>query len=242
MRNINQQYRHSSMGILLAFAPALITAALFAFGRRSHLLAGTTGGVNSAFFSVVGVLLVQAFLEAFQSGRRLFANHQGMLRRQPIPVEAPMLAALLDLSFHGFIRLGVMAAMFGAFSVAPRPTLPLALWGLFGVTLGGFGVGTLLAVPAALHQDTNVLSAVLPLILFTVTPVFGIAPPESFLGWIQRHNPLAWWFDGIRVAAYGGEGTLIAAGMGPVVGCLLLLLGWLVCRIARPHVAEKMLG
>jgi len=241
VRSLIQQYRNSTLGIFLAFAPVVLTALAFTFGRRSHLVAGEIGGVNSAFFGASGMLMAQAFLEAFNATRRLFAGNQALFRRQSIPIEGPLGAILLDLGFRYLIRLTVLASLMALFALPPVATIPLAAWGLFGLSLTGAGLGLLVAPPSALQQDVNVLSNALPLILFTVTPVFMVADPSSMFGRIHAANPLAWLFAGIRTAAYGAPGSPLAALIGPLIGLLLVVAGAFLCRVARPHVVERML-
>jgi len=240
-RHLTQQFRQSSLGLLLAFAPAVTTALVFTYGRRINIFAADTGGVNSAFFSVFGMLLAQTFLETLQSGRRLFAGSQIFLRRQSASLEPPVLAAVLDAGFHAAIRTIVLAGLMVLFAVRPAPTAPLAILGIAGLSLCGLGLGFLLAPSSALRQDLNVLLSGLPIILFTVTPVFLVPPPESFLGRIHALNPLSWLFNGIRAAAYGGHGSVLFAAAAPFVGFLLLGLGWALCRVARPHIVERMI-
>lgn len=241
VRGLIQQYRHSSLGIVLAFAPVVLTALVFTFGRRSHLVAGEIGGVNSAFFGACGMLMAQGFLEAFNATRRLFAGNQALFRRQSLSIEGPLGAILLDLAFRSLIRLAVLALLMALFAVPPAATAPLAAGGILGLSLTGAGLGLLLAPPSALAQDLNVFSNALPLLLFTVTPVFLVPEPDSILARVQAANPLAWLFSGIRAAAYGAPGSMNAVIVGPLVGLLMLGLGWFVCRIARPHVVERML-
>jgi ABC-type polysaccharide/polyol phosphate export permease len=241
VRSLIQQYRHSSMGMFLAFAPVVLTALVFTFGRRSNLVAGEIGGVPSTFFGACGMLMAQGFLEAFNATRRLFAGNQALFRRQSLPVEGPLGAILLDVGFRYLIRLAVLALLMALFAVSPAATAPLAAWGLLGLPLVGAGLGLLVASPSALAQDLNILSSALPLILFTVTPVFLQPAPGSLLGRVHAANPLAWLFEGVRAAGYGAPGSLTAAVLGPLVGVLLLMLGCFVCRIARPHVVERML-
>lgn len=241
-RVLNIQFRHSSLGILLAFLPATITALVFAYARRTHLFSDDSGGVNSAFYGGFGVLLAQAFVEAFNAGRRLFVANQGIFRRNVTSVEGPLLATLFEVLFHDAIRIVVMAGLMAAFRVLPSAALPLAIWGLLGVSLGGVGIGFLLAAPNALQPDLNALAAGLPIALFTATPVFLIPPPGSLLGRIHAANPLSWLFDGIRAAAYGGPGSLTGAAVGPLVAAVFLLAGWGLCRVALPHIVERLPG
>lgn len=241
-RVLNIQFRHSSVGLLLAFAPATITALVFAYARRSHLFSDSSGGVNSAFYGGFGILIAQAFVEAFNAGRRLFVGYQGILRRQVTAVEGPLFATVLEVLFHDAIRVVVMAGFFAAFRVVPAPSLPLAIWGLVGVSLGGLGLGLLIAAPSSLQPDLNALSAGLPIVLFTVTPVFVLPPPDSLLGKIHEVNPLAWLFDGIRAAAYGGPGSPAAAAIGPLFALVVFVVGWYLCRVALPHIVERLPG
>lgn len=241
MRGLIQQYRHSSVGILLAVAPVVLTSLVYTFGRRSHLVATEIGGVNSTFYGVEGVLMVQTLLEAFNGMRRLFAGNQALFRRQNLAVEGPIMAALVDLGFRLLIRFTVLGLLVMLLRVPVVPTFPLAIWGFVGLSVAGAGLGLLLAGPGTLAQDLNVVSGVLPLILFAVTPVFMVPPTDSVLSAIQAANPLAWLFDGIRTAAHGGDGSIGAAVVGPLVGLGILAAGWLVCRVARPHVVERML-
>ncbi len=241
LRSLVQQYRHSSMGIFLAFAPVVVTALVYTFVRRSHLVATEIAGLNSTFFGAEGVLMVQTVLEAFNGMRRLFAGNQPLFRRQNLPVEGPIMAVLVDLGFRMLIRFAVLGMLMVLLRVPIASTLPLAIWGFLGLSLVGAGLGLLVAGPGALAQDVNVVSGVLPVLLLTVTPVFMVASPESVLGRVQAANPLAWLFEGIRAAAHGGAGSITAALSGPLVGLGLLVAGWFVCRVARPHVVERML-
>ena len=68
-----------------------------------------------------------------------------------------------------------------------------------------------------------------------------VPEPGSFLGAVHAANPLAWLFEGVRTAAYGAPGSLAAAAIGPLAALLIFVLGWFLCRIARPHVVERML-
>lgn len=241
-RVLNIQFRHSSVGVFLAFAPATITALIFAYARRTHVFADHSGGVNSAFYGGFGILLAQTLVEAINAGRRLFISNQGIFRRQVTAIEGPLLATVLEVLFHDAIRIVVMAGFFAAFRLVPSFSAPLAIWGLVGMSLGGLGIGLLLAAPNALQPDLNALATGLPIVLFTVVPVFLSPPPESLLGRIHAANPLAWFFDGIRAAAYGGPGSLTAAAVGPLLAIVVFLAGWCLCRVALPHIVERLPG
>lgn len=242
LRHLAQQYRLSSLGILWAFAPAALTAMVLIGGPRSHVI-GPSGDVPAAFYGVFGVALAQSFLESVNATRRVFTNHHQLLRRQNVPLDGLIVASLVDVAFNMLVRLSIVAAVFFLFSIVPLPaTLPLALVGYFGVAILGAGVGLLVAPINALKRDMEHAFALLPWALFAITPVFVPAAAGTLFGRIAAANPLAWYFDGIRAAAYGGLGFPAAAIGGTAAGIVILVCGWLFCRIAQPHVVERMLA
>ena len=242
-RGLAQQYRFSSLGLAWAFAPAVVTAVVLVIGRRAHVIDDAAGSVPAAFYGVFGLTLAQTFLDAVAAFRRLFVQHQSLLRRQNIPLEGFVVAGMLEAGFSLLVRLGVLAVVWVLCAVVPTvATLPLAVWGMCGVLCLGAGCGLIVAPLNSLSRDVDNLMAMVPWILFAVTPVFVAASPESLLARIYALNPLASLFDGIRAAAYGGQGSQLAAACGPLVGIAVLAVGWGLCRLARPRVLERMLG
>lgn len=241
-RQLAQQYRHSTLGILWAFAPAALTALVLIGGQRGEV-PGATSGVPGAFYGVFGVGLAQTFLESLGATRRIFLEHQSLLRRQGSPLDGLIAAGLLAVGFNVLVRMTVLVAVFALFRVGPEPTtVAAAVAGLLGVALLGAGIGLLIAPANALKRDFDHAFVLLPWLLFAATPVFMPATPGTAFAWICAVNPLAWLFDGIRAAAYGGDGHVAAALAGALAGVMATLAGWLVCRVARPHVLERMLG
>lgn len=240
--HIAQQYRFSSLGLLWAFAPSILTALVLIGGQRAHVV-GQGGGVTAAFYGVFGLGLAQTFLEALNATRRVFASHQQLLRRQNVPLDGLIVAGLLDVAFNMVVRLIVIVTVFFVFSVPPAvATLPLAFLGFVGVAVLGAGLGLLVAPLNSLKRDIDNLFGILPWILFAVTPVFVPLSTESRFGQICQWNPLTRLFDGIRAAAYGGDGDPSAVFRGLILGLVIMFVGWMFCRIARPHIVERMLG
>lgn len=241
-RQLAQQYRHSSLGILWAFAPTALTALVIAGAGRGDV-SGPGGSVPGAFYAVFGVALVQTFIESLGATRRLFLEHHALLRRQGSPLDGLVAAGLLSAGFNVLVRIVVIAAAFALFRVAPEPaTVAAAVAGFLGVALLGAGLGLLVAPANALKRDLDHAFMLLPWVLFAVTPVFVPPNPGSVFGWICAVNPLSWIFDGIRAAAYGGAGHPAFALAGAALGVAATLAGWLACRVARPHLLERMLG
>jgi lipopolysaccharide transport system permease protein len=242
LRGLRQEYRHSILGIVLAFAPVALTALVIAFGRRAQIFSEEIGGVHAAFFGAFGILLAQAFSEAYASTQRLFTANAALLKRQNVAIEAPIVASLVDAAFRDLVRLAVIGILMAVFHVSPSPWFPLAAWGLLGVSLAGAALGLAAAPFAALTADLQLVARGLMVVVITVTPVFVILPPDSAFGRVQQAIPLSWAFDGIRAAAYGGSGSLWAAALAMPCSLAFVAFGAFLCRLARPHVIERMTG
>ncbi len=241
-RQLAQQYRYSSLGLLWAFVPTILTAIVLIGSQRAQTLAGLTN-VPAAFYGIFGIALAQTFLEALNTTRRLFIAHQHVLRRQILPLDAFIMADLMQMLFTMLVRFSIVVAVYALFSVpAPNPLMAMiAILGYCGIAFAGAGIGLIIAPFAALTQDLEHVSSLLPWTIFAITPVFVPITGSTILGRIAAINPLTWVFDGIRAAAYGGEGHAVAAALAGLIGCGLLLLGWSLCRVARPHVVERLM-
>lgn len=242
-RHMAQQYRFSSFGLIWALAPSVITAVVLIGGQRSRLIQPDQANVPTAFYGVFGLAMAQSFFESINSTRSIFTTHQNLLRRQNVPLEGLILANFVDVIFNTAVRLFVLAVVFFLFAIRPAlATLPLGFSGLIGLIMVGGGLGLLIAPISSLKTDVNKFMAVFPWLLFAATPVF--VPPSGanfMLVMVYAFNPLAWIFNSIRTAAYGAEGSLLPALIGTIVGMLLVVTGWLFCRLSRPYIVERLL-
>jgi lipopolysaccharide transport system permease protein len=241
-RSLTNRYRLSSFGLAWAFAPSVLTAIVLIAGQRAHVI-GTGGAeVPSGFYGVFGLAVAQTFIESLNSLRVLFTSHQHLLRRNNVAIEGLILAAFVEVLFGVLIRLIVLAVVFLLFGVWPRfETLPLAFIGLLGVVFLGGGLGLCLAPASSLRGDIDQAMHLVPWALFAITPVFLAPAVGSLLARAYALNPLAWLFDSIRTAAYGAPGSLVPAVLAPLVGTLLVMIGWFFCRFCRPYVVERYL-
>lgn len=219
-----------------------LTAVVLMGGQRANVIS-SNGVVPGAFYGIFGMALAQTFLEALNGTRRLFIAHQNILKRQRVPVEPFITAEIMQLGFTMTVRLAILVALYIFFSVpTPSPEMiMIALIGYFGIASSGAGIGLLLAPLTALTQDLDQISNILPWIIFAITPVFVPVAKGSFLGSLAGVNPLTWAFDSIRGAAYAGGESSAASIVAGIVGLFMVIIGSMVCRIARPHVVERLM-
>lgn len=241
-QSIAQRYRYSSLGLLWAFAPPVVTALVLTLSNRSSGAADLHAAVPPAFYAVFGLVLAQTFLETFGTQRALFNTHRYLLSRHRVPIEGLILTGLADSLFSLLIKLGILTALFLFYRIAPGPGLLLGLIGIGSIGLLGAGLGLLLAPLSALKRDLDNVMQFFPWVLFGLTPVFVAPRVGAALFQIYRYNPLTWLFDAVRACSYGhptGYGTLLLFAC--CSAAILLPLSWLLCRIARAYVVERFL-
>ena len=242
LRKLAQDYRYSSLGLIWAVAPMILTMLILAGGQRSRL-EGHGLGVPVAFYGVFGIALAQSLLEALNATRIIYTGHLGLLKRQNVPIEGFIVASLMSVTFTMTVRLIILSSAFALLRVQPTvATLPFAIMGYAGIGLIGSGIGLFAAPLASLSKDVEHSFNLLPWGFFAITPIFIPASKGSLLGLISRANPFSWFFDGIRNAAYGGEGTIAWTVASFIIGFSVLLCGCFFCRIAKPHVLERSLA
>lgn len=240
-RGIAQKYRYSSLGLLWAFIPAIITACVLIAGQKVHVMLHVRGEVPAPFYGVFGLGLAQSFLDGLGGTRSVFSSNQMILRRSNIAIEGLIGAAVIDAAFSVLIRIGVLTIAFVFFKVMPVATVPLALLAFAGTLLIGCGIGLVLAPLSSLKRDLDNIMGFLPWILFAITPVFVMPTPGSLAVKLYAFNPLAWIFDSTRSLAYGAPGSLTPGLICIAVGPLILLAGWVFCRVWHPYVVERSL-
>lgn len=240
-RGMAQKYRYSSLGLLWAFLPAVITALVLVAGQKTRIISHAHGDVPPPFYGVFGLALMQTFLDGLGATRTVFSNNQMILRRSNIVIEGLIGATIIDAAFSVFIRILVLIVAFLFFRVHPVITVPLAIFGFAGTLFLGCGVGLVLAPPSSLKRDIDNLMSFLPWILFAITPIFVKPVVGSVPETLYKVNPLSWIFDSTRTAAYGAPGSVYPAIWSLVAGLAVLILGWMFCRIWHPYVVERSL-
>ncbi len=238
-----QLYRHSSLGLLWAVLPTLVIVSGVTLGLRGDEAGGVGPGGAVAFQVHVafGVVLMQTFVETFNGHRGIFDLHMPLLQRMRFPVEAVMIAQVAESAFHLLAKIPVLLLVMVFFGVPLAPTLLLGLLACMPILLAGIALGALLAPLSTLGKDLDRAMVFLPWLVFLVTPVFYLTPTEGPWAAVQAVNPITAMLDGVRHLAYAGTAPAWLAYWITVVSVLLVLpLSLLMCKLAPPHLAERL--
>ena len=241
VRDISAQYRQSLFGVVWAFVPPLITAATLTFARNAGVVNIGETDIPYPAYVMFSMALWQTFTEALMGPIQAVNAAKQMLAKINFPREAIVLAKLGEVFFNFAIKLLLIVALFLWFSIPVPWTVVLAPVAL--VHLVGFGtaLGLWLAPLGALYQD---VTRALPLIIspwLLLTPVVYPPPRSGVFGAIVQLNPVTPLLVTTRELATVGTvshplGFWLASGLA----LLLLLLGWLLYRLAMPFIVERM--
>lgn len=243
LQNIAQRYRYSSLGLFWAFVPSALIAILLTVGQRANIPGISDGGFPPQVYGIFGVIMMQTFLESLINQRMFLSQYIHLLIRQKIPIESLILAGLGEAAFSFIMRLPVLIAVLIFFNVIPKPTALLAPLGFAVIIALGAGAGLLLAPWNALSKDVESLLQFMPWLFFGLTPVFVAASPGNWYYKMFLINPLTYPFEAVRSWTYGAP-MIYPPALWLVIplSVMLLLGGWLFCRLSLPYVIERSLN
>jgi lipopolysaccharide transport system permease protein len=243
IRNLSGQYRQSILGYLWAFVPPIVTTLTFVFLNAADIVSLSSGesGIPYPVYVLVGTLLWQGFVDALNSPIKTLTQSKSMLAKVNFPREALILAGLGEVVFNFTIRLGLLLAVYLLFRATLPLTVLLAPLGMISLLALGLMFGLLLSPVGMLYQDVERSIAVFVSLWFFLTPVVYAPPttwPASLLATLNPVSPLL-----VTTREMLTTGTLTQVeGFVTIslVTVVLLLFGWLLYRIAMPHLIERM--
>ncbi len=240
MRNISALYRQTILGWFWAFAPVIVMTATFVFLQRRQILSFEELAVPYPVYVFSGMILWQTFYEAVLAPIKQVMQAKTMLAKIHFPREALIVAGFYETLFNAGLRLllWIPAAFFFGFN--PFSLGWVFIPGFIALIGLGIGIGVLLVPFAALYQDVEKgLPLILQLGLF-LTPVFypmGSDPERLFF----LLNPVTAILDTARSGLLGIAPALPGAAL---IWTLFVILslggGWILFRLALPHIVSRM--
>lgn len=243
VRDFSSKYRQTALGYVWAFLPAIATSLAFILLQSGGVISVGELGVPYAAYVMIGTLLWQVFADAMQSPLATVLASKAVLVKINLPREAILLSGLYLVAFNFLIRLVLLAAVFAWFRILPPPQALLLPLGALSLAVFGFMIGLLLTPLGILYQDVTQSLPILTSIWLLLTPVAYPPTSEGLLGRISSHNPVTpllgtsrdWLLEG-RAADLGGFLWVFGIALA------LLFVGWVVFRIATPHLIARMGG
>lgn len=240
MRDVRAQYRSSFLGILWAIVPAAITAGGLAVASNAGVINVGATDIPYPAFVMLGTILWQTFLEAFNGPEKALKSSRTMLARAKFPHEAIILARLGQVLFDLIIKLLLLIILFIVFSIAVSWKVILAPFALLGLIFLGTGVGMILMPVNHLIQDVSRAMEVILLVWFFITPVVYPVPEKAIISTLVRLNPVTPLLVTAReLTTTGVVSNPVGFALTSLLAVFSMLFGWLVFRLSIPYLVER---
>jgi len=246
LRDFKALYRQSVLGYLWAFLPPLMTTALFLFLRSGRVFSTQQDAIPYLPFVLIGSLMWQIFADAINGPLKVVSSSKQLIIKINFPQEALILAGVGMTVINFLIRLTILIpAMIYFYIRYPEMNPNLALLGfpvaVLGLMLVGYSIGVLLTPMGMLFKDIGqALTMVLTFWMFITPVVFPLADSGK-LAVVQRLNPVTPILITARELALGLPLTMLPLTL--IVCAIffaLLVFGWIIYRIALPHIISRL--
>ncbi len=241
VRNISAQYRQSLLGYAWAFVPPIFTTLIWVFLRSQSVFEVADTGMPYPVFVLTGTVLWATFTESLNNPLQMVTQNKSMLTKINFPREALILAGVGEVLFNFIIRATLLVFVIWWYQVPLQSSMLLAPVGIVALILFGITVGLLLTPLGMLYHDVGRALTFGTQILFFLTPIIYPVPQASFAEIIVKLNPVTPLLDTARGwLIVGDAGLLPAFWLVTGLSLLFFMIGWVMYRIAMPHLISRM--
>jgi homopolymeric O-antigen transport system permease protein len=240
VRNMAAQHRQTALGYLWLLMVPVVQTLLWVFLNAQKVINVGATDIPYPAFVLTGTLLWQGFADALQNPIQQVQASKQMLTKIHFPHEAILLAAMGQVLVNFAIRLLLLVAVFLWFGVPLTWSLLLAPLGILAMIGFGMMIGLLLTPLALLYGDVQKMLVMAISLWFFVTPVIYPAPTSGLAALVTRLNPVTPLLVTTRQWLTGAELTQLGPFLAVTAATLVLsLFGWVVYRLAMPHLIER---
>lgn len=241
VRDISARYRQSILGYVWAFLPPIVATATFVFLRSSGVFASGEVTIPYVAFALIGMVLWQTFVDGLQFPIRAMTAAKPMLTKINFPREALLVAALGEVVFNFLIRALLLLVVLLWYRISPPTTALLFPVAVVAIMLLGFMIGVLLVPLGLLYRDVDQALTLGTTFWLLITPVLYPAPTKGFATLLNNWNPVSPLVITAREWLTEGSASNLPLFLGVLTGTLVLLLaGWVLYRLALPHLIARM--
>jgi lipopolysaccharide transport system permease protein len=240
VRDVSAQYRQSILGYVWVFIPPLVAGLPFIFLNSQGIIQIGDTAIPYAAYAIIGTTIWQVFADALNAPMRVMNAARSFITRINLPMEAVLLSALGHIVLGFLARLVLVIGVLFWFRLTPPATAVLFPLGILSLVLVGFVIGVLIAPLGMLYGDVQQMVPIATTFLMLLTPVVYPVPQSGAAATVAALNPLTplvvatrdWLTTG--GSAYGTGLVVVTAAAVAVA-----LLGWIVFRVAMPHLIAR---
>jgi len=231
------------LGYVWAFLPPLVASLPFIFLNSQGVIGIKGTSIPYPAYALIGTIIWQVFADALNSPLKTVIAAKSMLVRINLPREAILMSGLGQVAFSFLIRLVLLIIVFLWFKIVPPATVLLFPIGVFALILFGFTIGVLLTPLGILYNDVQQTIPIATMFLMLLTPVVYPPPQSGLAAVVAKWNPLSPLILVTREwMTTGDAGQIAAFTLITTVAIVLLFVGWIIYRLALPHVIARLGG
>jgi lipopolysaccharide transport system permease protein len=241
VRDIRGQYRQAFLGILWAFILPLANTLVWIFLSSSGVVKIADTALPYPVYVFTGTMLWAIFMDSLNAPLQQVNAAKAMLSKLNFPREALIVSGIYQTLFNASIKIVLLAGVLLYVGIMPGWNLLLFPLGIFSLIMVGTALGLLITPVGTLYTDIGRALPLLMQLLMYTTPVVFPMPQAGWTKTIFTLNPLTPlilttrdWLTGLTPEYLG---YFVVVNLAAVV---LLLVVWVVCRLAMPILIERM--
>lgn len=241
IRDISAQYRQSILGYIWVFIPPIVASLPFIYLNSQGVVKMGETPIPYGAYAIIGTTIWQVFADSVNAPLRAVLAARTMLARINLPREAILLSAVAQVGLGFFVRLLLLVGVFAWLRLAPPTSAILFPLGILTLVLMGLFIGLLVTPLGILYSDVQQTLPIFTTFLMLLTPVVYPVPKSGIAATIAQINPLtpvvATTRDWLTVGAASHPGSFVEVS---IIATILLLIVWIVFRVATPHIVARL--
>ena len=240
-RDISAQYRQSALGILWALINPLTTTAVWLFLSNSRLVQVADTGLPYPAFLFTGTLLWSILVDSLTAPLAQVNANRPLLAKINFPREALILSGIYQTLFNAAIKIGILLLVLPFLGIHPGWGGLLIPLGIVAIVLTGTALGLAITPLGVLYGDIGRGIPLITQFLMYLSPVVFPLASKGWTSQIMRLNPLTPLIINARAWFTGQPPQLLGEWVLAVVcSAVILMLAWIVYRLAMPIIIERM--
>lgn len=241
VRDISAQYRQAFLGFLWAFILPLANTLAWIFLNSTGVVQIADTVLPYPVYVFTGTMFWAIFMDAVNAPLQQVAAAKSMLTKLNFPREALILSGIYQALFNASIKIFLLFGALIVVGINPGWNLLLFPVGVLSLVLVGTAFGLLVTPVGMLYTDIGRGLPLLMQFLMYITPVVFPMPKSGWAATLFNLNPLTPvilttrnWLTGFTPDHFG------AFVIVNLVAIVLLLVVWVVYRLAMPILIERM--
>lgn len=240
IRNISSQYRQTYLGYIWAILPAIFTTMIFVYLNNKKILNIDDIETPYVIYVISGMVLWQVFTDSINSPLKQATQSIGMLRKIMFPRESIIIAGIGEVIVNFSIRSILLLIVFIIYDASITLQLIYVPFGVISLIILGTVIGLLLLPFGLLYQDIGKFLIMVTTLWFFITPVIYPIPEQGISGLI-KYNPVTPLLVTSRSMLINGDDLYVLQSLLVTsTAMLFLFIGWIIYRLAMPHLIERM--